>query len=168
MAEERTGEEKDKSETRPKPQHYEAGYHFAPTAGDDALAAEVARLRESIEGAGGVIVKEQALRRMSLAYTIERRRGGSREKFKTSYFGWILFEGSTETARTLSEVLKSNEALIRYLVIKTEKEELVHPRPRSVFKRSAVRETEQQPAPTTTAPVSTDELDKEIERLVSE
>ncbi|MCI0619533.1 30S ribosomal protein S6 [Candidatus Wolfebacteria bacterium] len=152
------------------PEYYEVGYHVMPTLSEGDVAAEGLHVRKIVENAGGVVVKEQLPQRMSLAYTIERNRGGAREKFDTSHFGWMFFEGNSSMTENIVAELRSVDTLVRFLVIRTQKEEQATMKPRSVFRRSP-HEPEKVPVqetPTAVTPVSTEEIDKEIEKLVSE
>lgn len=167
-------EEQATTETESTRDIYELGYHVVPTVAADDLASHVTTLKTLIEKVGGSVISEEAPAQISLAYTMEKGRSGTRDKYDKAYFGWIKFEGDIEKLATLKEALDQKEEVLRYLLIKTVREdtraakkilaakpESPQPRPADVPETPVVRK-EEKPS----KPVSQGELDKAIEELV--
>lgn len=162
-AEASTGEASERS-SRPV---YEVGFHLVPQVGDEGLAAVVDNIRAALGGAE--ILKEQFPAKMRLAYVLERARGGRREKFAESYFGWIKFAAEREAMPALGEKLRGMEEILRFLIIGTVREDIARPPRRAVFVSDRL-EGETIAGPKREAEkggeISEEELDKSIEALV--
>src|SRR3989344_2571441 len=149
---------------------YELGYLLVSSILEEGLLSEVGKLKADIEHGGGVFVSEEAPARLHLAYTMERRIEGKKEKFDDAYFGWIKFEMTSNLILALKETLDANRNLLRYMIIKTVKENTrsevrfqVAQRPeRKVAVQRPVRKEESK------GPISEAELDRTIEELVVE
>lgn len=151
---------------------YELGYHLVPALREEELPAEVSSLRSRIEALGGVFIADEFPRSIPLAYTMFRSSGGRRERFNTAYFGWVKFEMDPSSAEKLAKELRGEKKLVRFIVIKTVRENTMIPK-RLLTEReenealrkkeiSAPREEEKSSG----NPVSDEELDKTIEGLV--
>jgi len=152
---------------------YELGYHVVPAIGEEGLPKEVSILKEEIEKLGGTFVAEEFPAHITLAYTMVRSHGGAREKFASAYFGWLKFEMDPAQISGLKEKLDVNENVLRYLLFKTVREDTRAPRRvtlppkpaepiRPKFTSDVPKKTEPQ------KPVSDEELDRTIEKLVVE
>ena len=152
---------------------YELGYHIVPAVGEEGLPKEVSVLKEEIEKLGGTFISEEFPTHVTLAYTMVRASGGAREKFASAYFGWLKFEMDPEQTLILKEKLAANENVLRYLLFKTVREDTrapkrvtLPPKPsepiRPKFTSDVPRKTEPQ------KPVSDEELDRTIEKLIVE
>lgn len=150
-------------ETKPL---YEVGYHLVPSIVEDEVGTEVARIREAIESRDGNVASEEWPKEMALAYGIEHESGRKRTSHDRAYFGWIRFEMGQEHITALEEALGSMDTVLRYIVVKVPRES-TRPRkkraPRSVLKKEP--KTEEKPKEDTAA---AEEIDREIEKLVSE
>lgn len=115
--EEHTNEEK-------HAQVYELGYHVLPTVSKDELDGEVAKIRAAIEKRGGSFIAEGTPETITLAYTMYVNNGGKQTGYNSAHFGWIKFEMATDEAVALQkEDLDTNANILRYIVIRTTKEE---------------------------------------------
>lgn len=111
-------------ELQTETQVYELGYHILPTVVADDLEAEVAKLRSAIEKRGGSFITEGTPEMMNLAYPMFINNGGKNTRYERAYFGWIKFEmASSEAIALRDEDLKMNKELLRFLLIKTTREE---------------------------------------------
>ncbi len=152
---------------------YELGYHLVPSFTEEELPAEVAAVRARIEAHGGIFIADEFPRSTALTYTIFRSSGGKRERFSSSYFGWFKFEMDPGEAAKLKEELRTERRIIRFIVVKTVRENTIVPKRLLTTEKeendalrkkeiSAPREAEK----STGSPVSDEELDKTIEGLV--
>ena len=155
-------------------QKYELGYHLVPSLSEDDLALRVEELMKAVTSAGGNILSEGAPTAFTLSYTMRRLRGGTWEKYDTSFFGWMRFEAPAEAMPELKDGLEHNEYLIRHLVIKLDEKALApapEPRkPRPVVLKEVETEPKQLEKKQThdeeKGEVSEEELDKQIEDLI--
>jgi len=152
---------------------YELGYHLVPSLSEDDLALRVEELMTAVTKAGGNILSEGAPQSFQLAYTMKRLRGGTWEKYDSSYFGWMRFEAPSSALGELKEVLEHHEHIIRHLVLRLESKALAptpEPRaPRPVKLEEVETEPKQLEKKQDTeekGEVSEEELDKEIEELI--
>ncbi|MHB1118314.1 MAG: 30S ribosomal protein S6 [Minisyncoccota bacterium] len=158
-----------------EPRIYELGYHLVPTLAEEQIPDASGAVRGMIERISTSIIAEELPVFIDLAYQIVKTVDHKNKRFDDAYFGWIKFEGTPEGIATLEEELKKDENVLRYLVVKTLRENTFISKkfPSSSAK---ARETEIAPeeAPLAAAPeasataaASEDELDKAIEELVA-
>jgi ribosomal protein S6 len=105
---------------------YEAGFHLLSTLSEAQAGENFNELKKGIEDAGGEIISEEAPRRISLAYQVEKKVANKREIHKESYFGWIKFESTGETANDITQLLKKNTNVLRTLVVRTVREDVFY------------------------------------------
>tara|TARA_B100000745_G_scaffold282203_1_gene215389 strand:- start:798 stop:1322 length:525 start_codon:yes stop_codon:yes gene_type:complete len=105
-------------------QVYELGYHILSTVVADDLEGEVAKVRNAIEARGGSFITEGTPEMTTLAFPMFINNGGKKTKYETAYFGWIKFEMEPAKAVALErEDIKTNIQVLRYILIKTTREE---------------------------------------------
>jgi len=158
--------EANEQDTRPV---YEVGFHVVPTVEEAGVGDAVENIRAELAKSNAEIIKEQFPQKITLAYTIERRAAGKREKFNESYFGFIKFAVEREAVAGLEAFLRSANEILRYLLIETTREEPVTTR-RAVYSSNRLEgETIKKPVstPETPSEVSEEELTKSIDALVN-
>lgn len=150
---------------------YELGYLVVPTESPDDVPAIYGNLKELITSNGGNVISDEMPRMMGLAYTMEKVYKNVRTKYDQAYFGWVKFTAESDKLAALKKALDLDPKLIRYLIIKTVKENTIagrrfmhregmpHRRP-MVTKRE---EGTGEPAPE----INKEEIDKEIDALVA-
>ncbi|PCI30658.1 hypothetical protein COB52_01325 [Candidatus Kaiserbacteria bacterium] len=105
-------------------QVYELGYHILPTVVAEELESEVAKLRSAIEARGGSFITEGTPEMINLSYPMFINNGGKKTRYERAYFGWMKFEMSPSEAIALrDEDLTTNKEVLRFLLIKTTREE---------------------------------------------
>jgi ribosomal protein S6 len=151
---------------------YEVGYHIVPTIAEENLGEEVTALKDLLGDNGANFISEEYPRLMELAYEMTRSIANKKQKFATGYFGWVKFECTPEEAKTIKELLDKNEKLVRYLLIKTVRENTISPKRAYVKQENKrrtpfrVKDTPEVEEPTESIKaVDEDEIDKEIEAL---
>lgn len=145
---------------------YELGFHIVPTVGDDNLGAEVAAIKSMIERSGGIFIAEEFPTLTALHYPVGRKTG-KKETYTTPYFGWVKFELEPRHIKDLEEHVDSYEHVLRYLLIKTVREDTRIPK-RVFQKQQESAPIKSKTTPEKSAPVSEEELDRSIAELVVE
>jgi ribosomal protein S6 len=101
---------------------YEVGYIMLPTIAEENLGEEVILFKDMFLEKGAVFISDEYPKLIELAYEMSRSIANKKQKFSYGYFGWIKFECTTDQAKTIKSILDGNEKLVRYLMIKTVKE----------------------------------------------
>ena len=147
---------------------YEIGYHLIPTLTEEEAVAAVNALRKALGSAE--IIKDQAPVKIPLAYVIERRGQGKREKYAEVYFGFIKFAIDKENIGAIEQYLRATHEVLRHLLIETVREDTSFAPRRAVFTsdrlegemlKKPVAEVEK------AGEVSEEELDKSIDAIVA-
>ena len=163
-----------------EPRIYELGYHLVPTIAEEQIPQVSGAVRGMIEAISGNIIAEETPIFIDLAYQIVQTVEHKHYRFDDAYFGFIKFEASPEGIATLEEALKKDDNVLRYLVVKTLKENTFLSKK---FPSAKVKEREEEAVPPVAeeqilvseeasleveAPaVASDELDKAIDELVA-
>lgn len=164
-----------------EPRVYELGYHLVPTLAEEQVPQASDAVRGMIEGVSGTIIADEKPVFIDLAYTIVKVVNHKNKSFDEAYFGFIKFEAHPEEIAKLEEALKRDENVLRYLVVKTLKENTFISKkfPSSNAKERAGDEVEVSEAvvpatevaieevPAVEKTASPDELDKAIDELVA-
>ena len=147
---------------------YEIGYHLIPTLTEEGVVAAVDELRKALGSAE--IIKDQAPVKIPLAYVIERRGQGKREKYAEAYFGFIKFATDKENIGAIEQYLRATHEILRHLLIETVREDMSFVPRRAVFTSDRL-EGEMLKKPLAEAEkageVSEEELDKSIDAIVA-
>ncbi|MGB8815816.1 MAG: 30S ribosomal protein S6 [Minisyncoccia bacterium] len=159
---------------------YEVGYHLISSIAEENVPGEVEKIKEILAKENSVIISEENPKLRPLTYTIKKAFGGTYKKFDKAYFGFIKFaltEGGDITK--IDSFMKSNESVLRYLVIKTVRENtMFYPKSLSFvakevkFKLEKSEKAEKaekaEKEKTEVKPASVEDIDKSIDDLVSE
>jgi len=143
---------------------YEVGYLMVPTIAEENLGGEITAFKDFLSSHGVSFISEENPRMIELAYEMSRSVNNKKQKFSYGYFGWVKFECSSSTAQIIKEELDKNEKIIRYLLIKTVRENTMSPKRawRGDSKRRSAPKVEE-----VSAPINEETIDKEIEALVA-
>lgn len=148
---------------------YELGFLIIPTVDENAVAGEGSRIKGIIESSGGILISDENPKSIPLAYAIDKRIGGKRKSFTTAYFGWVKFHADPVSVATLKKTIEGDQSILRFLIIKTVKENtLIQKRPFMGIrgKKKETTEGKDEKSKEEIMPVSEAELDKTIEELV--
>lgn len=143
---------------------YEVGYLMVPSIPEENLGGEVTKFKDSLGEMGAVFISDEYPKMMELAYEMTRSITNKKQKFSYGYFGWVKFETTTINAKVIKESLDKNETLIRYLMIKTVRENTMSPK--KVYGKNESSKRRQAPKVEGQATVSEEVIDKEIDALV--
>jgi len=151
-------------------QVYEVGYHIVSAVSAENLPNEVENIKNFLVKEGASIISEEFPKMRELSYSIKKTTGGAKRNFDTAYFGWIKFDAGEAPVAKIKKFLDENENILRFLLIKTVKENtLFSPKiydaalkeeTKSVKKDSSAKEIK--------SPISQEELDKTIDKLIAE
>ena len=147
--EENVGEEKEARMTV-----YEVGYIMLPTIAEENLGEEVTLFKDMFIEKGAIFISDEYPKLMELAYEMARSIANKKQKFSYGYFGWVKFECNTD----------QNEKLVRYLMIKTVRENTMSVK-RAYGKQEGTKRRPSQKQEEVT-PINEEVIDKEIEALV--
>lgn len=148
---------------------YEVGFHIVPGVSEDKIWAKVSAIKENLDRIKAVVVSEEAPRMRALSYAIQKSIGGRYQNFSQAYFGWIKFEADAAGVFLFKEALEKNENILRFLIVKTVRENTMTAPRVPIFRRSETEtpkreETKEAAA----AKVSEAELDKAINAAIAE
>ena len=149
-------------------QVYELGFHIVPTIAEEKVANVFGDIKALLEKNGAVFISEEYPKMRPLAYTMFKNEAGKNEKFNFSYFGWVKYELPKEATAEVKEKLEKNKEILRFLVIKTVRENTLYGH------KLARKDGEKAEAPVVgvipeeVVMASDEEIDKTIEELVVE
>jgi len=147
---------------------YELGYHLVPTLSEEDVPMQYGNLKELISSFGGSIISDEMPKMMSLAYMMVKVVANVRNKFKTSYFGWVKFTMDTDKVLELKKKLDLDPNIIRFLILKTVKENTIASkrfvRGDMMHKRPATKKSSDDEV---VVPINKEEIDKEIDAMVA-
>ncbi len=149
---------------------YELGYLLVPTITEETLGAEVNKLKSMIDAVGGIHIADEFPKNIPLAYDMQKVINNKNETFSQAHFGWMKFEVSPEAVIKLKSELDRVTEIIRFLLIKTVRENTLASRrtfsPRGEY---AKRKSPQTAAESSEAPVeiNKEEVDKKIDEMAA-
>jgi len=151
-------------------QVYELGFIFIPTITEDNIVVEFTKLKEVLQSNNGLIISDEVPKLISLSYEMSKIINNKKQKFNTGYFGWVKFDINKIELLKLKELLKNSETILRFLLIKTIKEDTRVPKKfirGDVLKRK-VRSTVFGKIKQPQEEIDKKEVDKKIAELVLE
>ncbi|PIQ92352.1 MAG: hypothetical protein COV70_00830 [Parcubacteria group bacterium CG11_big_fil_rev_8_21_14_0_20_39_22] len=157
-------------EEQAEPKVYEVGYHIVPLFAEEELTGKVGELKGILEKENAVVISEDFPKLTELSYTMRKLKEGKYQKFDRAYFGWIKFEASPESVLRIADAFKSDEGILRSIVIKTVRENTFVPL-RAIKEReekATIGNVKGDKKEESKSPISEEELDKTIDELVVE
>lgn len=145
---------------------YEIGFHVAPFVGEDNVSNEVEGVKALIEKIKGEVISEDFPKLRPLAYPLSKVVKGSKKIFKECYFGWIKFEADAESIAVFTKAVEKMENIVRFLVIKTIRENTLYTQKFIQKERMAGTPKKDDAKEEEKLPVNEVEVDKAIEELV--
>ena len=144
---------------------YEIGYHLLPTIDESEIPTQSSDIKSIIEEKGGTIISEDLPKMIVLAYDISRAVNSKKQKFNRAYFGWIKFEIDPSKIADIKNKVEKLQNVLRFLIIKTVKENTFHTPKIPMFKKENNKE-EKREARKEKTEVSEEEIDKSIDELL--
>ncbi|MBK5215378.1 MAG: 30S ribosomal protein S6 [Candidatus Pacebacteria bacterium] len=143
---------------------YEVGYIMLPTIAEENLGEEVTLFKDMFIEQGATFISDEYPKLIELAYEMTRSIANKKQKFSYGYFGWVKFECNTNQASLIKDILSKNEKLVRFLMIKTVRENTMSVK-RAYGKQEGGKRRPAQKHEEAT-PIDEEVIDKEIEALV--
>ncbi len=101
---------------------YEVSYLLLPSLATEQVPGKAAALKEALTSLGGEVLADEDPILIDLAYPMTKVVQTVRHKATTGYFGWIKFEMPQHGMEAVKKALDANDEILRYLIIKTVKE----------------------------------------------
>lgn len=119
---------------------YEVSFVFDNKLDESAALEKGNAIKQSIATLGGSFISEEAPYMRELAYEMIRVQNNVNIRFNEGYFGWIKFEAPSTSVKSLEKMLKDDEQIVRFLVVKTVAENTVYTKRAPVIKAETVAE----------------------------
>jgi len=147
---------------------YEVGYLLVPSILEEGVPTMYGNLKELISSLGGIMISDEIPVTINLAYTMQKTVQNVRNKYDTGYFGWIKFYMDGEKVLTLKKKLDLDANIIRFLLLKTVKENTIAAK-RFVHKDIAYKKpmTKKIIENEEVVPINKEEIDKEIDAMLA-
>lgn len=117
---------------------YEISFIFDNKLDEGAALEKGNAIKQSIATLGGSFISEEAPYMRELAYEMTRVQNNVNVRFNDGYFGWIKFEMSGDKVKEFEKALKLDEEIVRYLVVKTVRENTVYTKRAPVIKAESL------------------------------
>lgn len=149
-------------------QVYEIGFHIIPSIPEEKVGEVVTKLKDVLEANNSSVISEEFPVSRPLAYTITKEVDGENRKFNKAYFGWVKFSAPIPSIAAIEKAFKAEVAVLRFLVIKTVKENTMQTPKAPYMSDEANREKEEMTPliPKEKVEISEEAIDKSIEDLV--
>lgn len=149
-------------------QVYEVGFHLVPSLPEEKLAGEFATIKDVIEKNGGMFISDDFPKLIPLAYEMTKVVEARHDKFTKAYFGWIKFDLDPAMIKNVKEALDASPVILRYLIIKTVRENTLIGNMLKIREKSAEIAADKKIETAEALPVNEAEIDKQIDSLVTE
>lgn len=144
-------------------QIYEVGFLLVPALSEESLGGKVSQIKSILEKAEAEIISEEAPKLKQLAYTMAKKTDEARrDTYEKGYFGWVKFGADIAVLPDIEAALKADSEIIRYIVIKTVRENTIIP---VAAKASPLQKDDEAAAQTGE---DAKEMDESIDELVIE
>ncbi len=147
-------------------QVYELGYHLLPTVSEDNLSSEISNIHSVLSNNGASVISEGIPSMRQLAYDISKKIDAKNLNFSKAYFGWIKFEMEKVNLENLNKEIKLLKNILRFIIVKTVKENTMSVLKAPVFKKEEVSDSKNITEQTEKIEISEEEIDKSIDELV--
>ncbi|MFA6325375.1 MAG: 30S ribosomal protein S6 [Candidatus Paceibacterota bacterium] len=148
---------------------YEVGYLLVPSISEEELPVNYGNLKELVVSLGGSIISDDMPKMIDLAYPMYKTLQNVITKFNNAYFGWVKFEMEPEKVLELKKKLDLDLSVIRFLTIKTVKENTIAAK--RFVNRDAIRRKvpmmKKEGEAEEVVPINKEEVDKEIDAMVA-
>jgi ribosomal protein S6 len=145
---------------------YEVGYLILPTIGEEGVAPEVSKLKETLASVEAKVIADEYPVLISLQYEMEKRIDTKNVRFNQGFFGWIKFEAEGKDVESIKKQMDLNKAILRYMIISTVRENTISSK--KPLASTIVSRSSRSPKATVeeALPLDKEAVDQEIDRLV--
>jgi len=113
---------------------YEISFIFDNKLDENAALEKSNALKQSIATLGGSFISEETPYMRELAYEMIRVVNNVNVRFNEGYFGWIKFEMDADKVKEFEKAIKLDEETVRYIVVKTVRDNTVYTKRAPVVK----------------------------------
>ena len=117
---------------------YEISFIFDNKIDENTALEKSNAIKQSIATLGGSFISEEAPYMRELAYEMTRVVNNVNVRFNEGYFGWIKFEIGGEKIKELEKGLKLDEQVVRFIIVKTVRENTVFTKRAPVIKAESL------------------------------
>ncbi len=117
---------------------YEISFIFDNKLDESAALEKSNALKQSIATLGGSFISEETPYMRELAYEMIRVVNNVNVRFNEGYFGWIKFEMDGAKVKDFEKAIKLDEEVVRYLVVKTVRDNTVYTKRAPVVKAESL------------------------------
>lgn len=139
---------------------YEIGFLIVPSIPEEKIAAETAGIKDILAKHKATLIADETASMRRLAYTMVKKIGTANRRFDSAYFGWIKFEAAPVEVRLIEKEVKEMDSVLRILLISTVREHTL------LSSKLDIERSEKEASEGPKRPVSTEELDKSIDKTV--
>ncbi len=104
---------------------YEIGCLFVPIISDKDVLTEVSKIKSILEELDCNFLSGDGPDMKELAYSMKKMIDGEKHLFAKAYFVWLKFTADSDKLVDLKKDLDKNENILRYILIKTVKEDML-------------------------------------------
>lgn len=147
---------------------YEIGYHLMPILSEEEVSKELSKIHSLLSENEASLIAESAPTMRQLSYAIGKKIETKINKFSKAYFGWIKFETQKSKIEMINKVVKENQNILRFIIVKTIRDNTLYVPKAPVFKKeNHSEEKENKNKEETEKPeISETEIDKSIDELI--
>lgn len=142
---------------------YEISYLITPNFTEEEVTSTILKIKDIISKKGGKSFYEENPKKIPLAYTMIKKINNKNERFDDAYFGWVKFESEPAFIDEIEFEVKRLEPIVRYLLVKTTRENTFIPR-----KFSSSRRAPQLTSKEEIVPLDEVALEKELDAMASD
>jgi ribosomal protein S6 len=145
---------------------YELSFLLLPSLAQEQVPAKADAIKNVVTSAGGTVISGEEPILIDLAYGMVKVISTVRHKVTTGYFGWTKFEISTTGIEAVKKALDSNDDVIRYLIIRTVRENTLLNGKMKLQKEMIRRDEEVEEEVVAEKEIVPEDVDKSIDELV--
>ncbi len=146
---------------------YEFSVLLVPTLEESNIPGVFGDIKSLFESKGAVFISEEMPKLIELAYEMPRTIENKKTWFENAYFGWVKFEIDPSVLSELKEVFARNEQIIRFMTLKTVRENTIASK-RIPYVRKRDVKTKEDGTPEEKVEINEAQVDAEIDALVTE
>lgn len=125
---------KNETEMLKEDEIYEISFIFNPNLQEELANQKLEVLKDNIASLKGSFISEETPYIRDLSYEMTRVINNVNTRFKQGYFGWVKFYLQKDKIENINKKLKLDEEIIRFLIVKADKDNDVFTKELSVIK----------------------------------
>lgn len=147
---------------------YEMSYLLLPSLASEQVPAKATEIKNMLTSVGGAVISSEDPILIDLAYPMLKVTLTSRQKVDSGFLGWVKFEIGSENVEIIKKNLDTNAEVVRYLIIKTVRENTLLGGKMNIQKEERMKKEEDALVEVSeeVKEASLEEMDKSIDDLV--